>query len=50
MTSRAWTQLHRLFGDDIADDEQACTDMLARISGFRPYETIFEISVCGKAA
>ncbi|KAK0610657.1 hypothetical protein B0T17DRAFT_621122 [Bombardia bombarda] len=44
VASRAWTQLYRLFGDDMADDEQACTDMLARISGFRPYQTILEIS------
>ncbi|KAM0185708.1 hypothetical protein ACHAPA_011880 [Fusarium lateritium] len=41
--SKGWTQLHPLFGEDVDGAEQARVDMLARISGFRPQETIFEI-------
>ncbi|KAM0563521.1 hypothetical protein ACHAPJ_001242 [Fusarium lateritium] len=41
--SQGWTQLHPLFGEDVDGAEQARVDMLARISGFRPQETIFEI-------
>ena len=44
VSSTAWNQLHRLFGDDVDGMEQARTDMLARISGFKPSETIFEVS------
>ncbi|KAG5988440.1 ATP-dependent RNA helicase dbp10 [Claviceps lovelessii] len=42
VSSTGWNQLHRLFGEDVDGMEQARTDMLARISGFRPQETIFE--------
>ncbi|KAF5018086.1 hypothetical protein F66182_9948 [Fusarium sp. NRRL 66182] len=41
--AQGWTQLHPLFGEDVDGAEQARVDMLARISGFRPQETIFEI-------
>ncbi|KAF5647184.1 ATP-dependent RNA helicase DBP10 [Fusarium sp. NRRL 52700] len=41
--SEGWTQLHALFGEDVDGAEQARVNMLARISGFRPQETIFEI-------
>ncbi|KAF4457003.1 ATP-dependent RNA helicase DBP10 [Fusarium austroafricanum] len=41
--TEGWTQLHPLFGEDIDGAEQARANMLARISGFRPQETIFEI-------
>ncbi|KAJ4134909.1 ATP-dependent RNA helicase dbp10 [Fusarium equiseti] len=41
--SQGWSQLHPLFGEDVDGAEQARVDMLARISGFRPQETIFEI-------
>ncbi|CVK99992.1 related to putative RNA helicase involved in ribosome biogenesis [Fusarium mangiferae] len=41
--SEGWTQLHALFGEDVDGAEQARANMLARISGFRPQETIFEI-------
>ncbi|KAI9171054.1 ATP-dependent RNA helicase DBP10 [Paramyrothecium foliicola] len=41
--SKGWMQLHPLFGDDVDDQEQARAAMLARISGFRPQETIFEV-------
>lgn len=45
VTSTGWNQLHPLFGevDDVA--EQARNDMLARISNWKPKETIFEVSV-----
>jgi ATP-dependent RNA helicase DDX54/DBP10 len=41
--SKAWMQLHPLFGEDVDDQEQARAAMLARISSFRPQETIFEV-------
>ncbi|KAI9736411.1 MAG: ATP-dependent RNA helicase dbp10 [Claussenomyces sp. TS43310] len=50
VASRGWTQLYPLFRSDTDDTEQARIDMLARISGFRPQETVFEIGTRGKAA
>lgn len=47
--STGWSQLHRLFGDDVDGMEQARADMLARISSFKPQETIFEISHTDKS-
>ena len=44
VASRGWMQRHQLFGPTNDDDEDARADMLARISGFRPQETIFEVS------
>ncbi|KAM5348219.1 hypothetical protein ACJ41O_008043 [Fusarium nematophilum] len=41
--TKGWAQLHPLFGEDVDGAEQARADMLARISGFKPQETIFEI-------
>ncbi|KAF7562509.1 hypothetical protein G7046_g1620 [Stylonectria norvegica] len=41
--SDGWMQLHPLFGQDVDGLEQARSDMLARISGFKPHETIFEV-------
>lgn len=38
-----WMQLHQLFGKDVNGDEQARADMMAKISGFKPQETIFEV-------
>ncbi|KAG6039104.1 ATP-dependent RNA helicase dbp10, partial [Claviceps citrina] len=49
VSSTGWNQLHRLFGQDVGGMEQARTDMLARISGFKPQETIFEISHTDKS-
>ncbi|GAB0133738.1 ATP-dependent RNA helicase dbp10 [Epichloe bromicola] len=49
VSSTGWNQLHRLFGKDVDGIEQARTDMLARISGFRPQETIFEVSHTDKS-
>lgn len=49
VASKGWAQLHPLFNNDTNDAEQARIDMLARISGFRPQETVFEIGTRGKA-
>lgn len=43
VATQGWVQLHPLFGEDVDGLEQARSDMLARISGFRPSETIFEV-------
>ena len=52
-TSREWNGLHRLFenkkGDEDVDAELAAEQMLARVSGFRPPETVFEIGKRGVA-
>lgn len=50
VSSKGWNQLHALFNNDTNNAEQARIDMLARISGFRPQETVFEIGTRGKAA
>ena len=42
-SSKTWSQTHSLFGSDINQMETRRTDMLARVSGFRPTETVFEI-------
>lgn len=49
VASKGWMQLHPLFNGDTNDAEQARIDMLARISGFRPQETVFEIGTRGKS-
>jgi ATP-dependent RNA helicase DDX54/DBP10 len=49
VASKGWAQLHPLFNNDTSNAEQARIDMLARISGFRPQETVFEIGAKGKA-
>ena len=49
VASKGWMQLHPLFSSETNDTEQARIDMLARISGFRPQETVFEIGTRGKA-
>lgn len=49
VASKGWMQLHPLFSDGTNDAEQARIDMLARISSFRPQETVFEIGTRGKA-
>ncbi|KFA71521.1 hypothetical protein S40288_08632 [Stachybotrys chartarum IBT 40288] len=48
VASTSWSQLHPLFGEDVDGQEQARADMLARISGFKPQETIFEIGLRDK--
>lgn len=49
VASKGWMQLHPLFNNATTTSEQARIDMLARISGFRPQETVFEIGTRGKA-
>ncbi|CAG8961631.1 hypothetical protein HYFRA_00006168 [Hymenoscyphus fraxineus] len=49
VASQGWMQLHPLFHNETNNAEQARIDMLARISGFRPQETVFEIGFRGKA-
>ncbi|POR36208.1 ATP-dependent RNA helicase DBP10 [Tolypocladium paradoxum] len=49
VASTPWMELHRLFGDDVDGDEQARVAMLARISGFKPQETIFEVGRADKS-
>ena len=43
VTSPCWTELHPLFNDIAGDAEVEREKMLARVSGFRPHETVFEI-------
>jgi len=43
VASHAWTELHPLFGDQSDDLEVEREKMLARVGGFRPQESIFEI-------
>lgn len=45
--SKSWMVLHPLFQDDKNDAEIERTKMLARVSGFRPQETVFEIGKRG---
>ncbi|KAI1386427.1 ATP-dependent RNA helicase DBP10 [Hypoxylon trugodes] len=49
VSSKGWTQLHPIFGDELGDAEDARAEMLAKISGFKPQETIFEIGRSAKA-
>ncbi|KXJ92176.1 P-loop containing nucleoside triphosphate hydrolase protein [Microdochium bolleyi] len=49
VATREWTQLHPVFGDELGDAENARAEMMAKISGFKPKETIFEIGLTGKA-
>ncbi|KAL8407965.1 hypothetical protein RB594_006679 [Gaeumannomyces avenae] len=48
--SRGWTQTNVLFGTGPAEDdaEGLRAEMLAKISGFKPQETVFEIGRGGK--
>ena len=50
VASRGWSQLHPIFGQEAAGVEEARAAMLAKISGFKPQETIFEIRPKGKAS
>lgn len=49
VASKGWTQLHAIFGNELGEAEDARAEMLAKISGFKPQETIFEIGI-GKSA
>ena len=46
--SKNWLELHPLFSDNTDVTEVEREEMLARISGFRPAETIFEIGRRGQ--
>ncbi|KAL3953462.1 hypothetical protein ACCO45_011418 [Purpureocillium lilacinum] len=48
VASEGWMQLHQLFGEDVDGQEQARTAMLAKISGYKPQETIFEVGHADK--
>jgi ATP-dependent RNA helicase DDX54/DBP10 len=43
VASKNWVQINALFVDDASRAEIERDDMLARVSGFRPPETIFEL-------
>ena len=45
--SKSWMALHPLFQDDKNNAEIERAKMLARVSGFRPQETVFEIGKRG---
>ncbi|KAG7004994.1 ATP-dependent RNA helicase dbp10 [Physcia stellaris] len=45
--SERWMELHPLFNDDFDNRETEREKMLARVSGFRPPETVFEIGKRG---
>ena len=45
--SQSWMELHPLFSDDTGSAEIEREKMLARVSGFRPLETVFEIGKRG---
>ncbi|MCJ1381151.1 ATP-dependent RNA helicase dbp10 [Xylographa soralifera] len=47
VTSKGWMELHPLFNDDTDYAEIEREKMLARVSGFRPQETVFEIGKRG---
>ena len=47
IASKSWMSLHPLFIDDINNAEIERAKMLARVSGFRPPETVFEIGKRG---
>ncbi|KAI0888997.1 ATP-dependent RNA helicase DBP10 [Annulohypoxylon maeteangense] len=49
VASKNWMQLHAIFGDQLGEAEDARAEMLAKISGFKPQETIFEIGRSAKA-
>ncbi|KIW60026.1 hypothetical protein PV05_00278 [Exophiala xenobiotica] len=44
VSSEAWSELHPLFNDQSDDLEAQREQMLARVGGFRPQESIFEFS------
>jgi ATP-dependent RNA helicase DDX54/DBP10 len=49
ISTRAWTQLHALFGASAANAEEARDNLLSKISTFKPQETVFEIGPQGKS-
>ncbi|MCJ1252256.1 ATP-dependent RNA helicase dbp10 [Lignoscripta atroalba] len=47
VASKSWVALHTLFNDETNSVEVEREKMLARVSGFRPQETVFEIGKRG---
>lgn len=45
--SQSWAELHPLFSDDTGSAEIELEKMLARVSGFKPLETVFEVGKRG---
>ncbi|KAI0478952.1 ATP-dependent RNA helicase DBP10 [Xylariaceae sp. FL0804] len=50
VASKGWSQVHPILGSEQGEAEDARAAMLAKISGFKPQETIFEIGRGKKAA
>ncbi|KAI3318317.1 DBP10CT-domain-containing protein [Xylariaceae sp. AK1471] len=48
VTSKGFSQVHPIYGDEISAAEDDRADMMAKISGFKPQETIFEIRRAAK--
>ncbi|GAW25998.1 putative ATP-dependent RNA helicase DBP10 [Rosellinia necatrix] len=48
--SKGFSQVHPIYGDDVSAVEDDRADMMAKISGFKPQETIFEIHRAAKGA
>ncbi|KAI0453098.1 ATP-dependent RNA helicase DBP10 [Xylaria acuta] len=48
VSSKGFSQVHPLYGDEISAVEDNRAEMLAKISGFKPQETIFEIKGAAK--
>lgn len=46
--SRGFSQVHPIYGGEVSAAEDNRADMLAKISGFKPQETIFEIHRAAK--
>ncbi|KAI0857634.1 ATP-dependent RNA helicase DBP10 [Xylaria cubensis] len=48
VSSKGFFQVHPLYGDDVSAVEDNRAEMMAKISGFKPQETIFEIKRAAK--
>jgi len=48
VTSKGFSQVHPIYGDEVSAAEDSRADMLSKISGFKPQETIFEIRGAAK--
>ncbi|TRX96827.1 hypothetical protein FHL15_002133 [Xylaria flabelliformis] len=48
VSSKGFFQVHAIYGDDVSAVEDNRAEMLAKISGFKPQETIFEIKRAAK--
>ncbi|KAI1436628.1 ATP-dependent RNA helicase DBP10 [Xylaria sp. CBS 124048] len=48
VVSKGYSQVHPIYGDDISAIEDDRAEMLAKIGGFKPQETIFELRRPGK--